>query len=57
MEPKEQTPDEQLERITFKGLPERVPFEDMVIERPATEAKDPKMGRDTHRDFLMRWLG
>lgn len=44
-------------KLTFTGLPDRIKYEDMVIEVPATYAQDPEMGRDTDRDFMFRNLG
>lgn len=39
----------------FKHLPERVKPEDMTTAQPATAAADPEGGRDTERDFMLRY--
>jgi hypothetical protein len=39
----------------FRVLPKRVKPEDWVINTPAEDAPDPEGGRDTDRDFLLRY--
>ncbi len=39
----------------FHELPERVRPEDMVATQEAEPAPDPTMGRDTERDFMLRY--
>jgi hypothetical protein len=39
----------------YRTLPERVEPEDYVESQPASPAKDPEMGRDTKRDFMLRY--
>jgi hypothetical protein len=41
----------------FQALPQRVKPEDWVIEVPAEDAPDPEGGRDTDRDFVIRYGG
>lgn len=41
----------------FRALPKRVKPEDWVIEVPAEDATDPEGGRDTDRDFVIRYGG
>jgi hypothetical protein len=41
----------------FRALPKRVEPEDWVIEVPAEDAPDPEGGRDTDRDFVIRYGG
>jgi hypothetical protein len=41
----------------FRVLPERVKPEDWVIEVPAEDPPDPEGGRDTDRDFVIRFGG
>ncbi len=39
----------------FATLPEPVRLEDTVASQDADPAPDPEMGRDTNRDFLLRY--
>jgi hypothetical protein len=39
----------------YRVLPERIKPEDYVESQPASPAKDPEMGRDTKRDFMLRY--
>ena len=39
----------------FHELPERVRSEDLVATQEAEPAPDPTMGRDTERDFMLRY--
>lgn len=41
----------------FKRLPERVRLEDTVETHDTTVARDPEGGRDTDRDFMIRYTG
>ena len=41
----------------FKKLPERILPEDMIETQETEPPQDPKMGRDTEHDFLMRNAG
>ena len=41
----------------FRVLPEHVNSEDWVIDVPAEDAPDPEGGRDTDRDFVIRYGG
>jgi hypothetical protein len=41
----------------FKRLPERVKLEDTVESQETTPARDPEGGRDTDRDFMIRYSG
>lgn len=47
----EQAPDPQ----RFKRLPERVKPEDTVESKDTNVARDPEGGRDTDRDFMIRY--
>lgn len=49
----ERTPDSQ----RFKRLPERVRLEDTVESKDTNVARDPEGGRDTDRDFMIRYSG
>ncbi len=49
----ESAPDSQ----RFKRLPERVKGEDMVEGKDTNVARDPEGGRDTDRDFMIRFTG
>jgi hypothetical protein len=39
----------------FKRLPQRVKPADMVASQPVSPARDPYGGRDTERDFVIRF--
>ncbi len=39
----------------FAKLPEPVRLEDTVASQDAEDVPDPEMGRDTDRDFLLRY--
>jgi hypothetical protein len=41
----------------FKRLPERIKLEDTVESQAADFARDPEGGRDTNRDFMIRFAG
>jgi hypothetical protein len=41
----------------FKRLPERVKLEDTVESQDTDTARDPEGGRDTDRDFMIRYSG
>ena len=41
----------------FKRLPERIKMEDTVESQKADPARDPEGGRDTDRDFMIRYAG
>jgi hypothetical protein len=41
----------------FKRLPERVKLEDTVESQDTNVARDPEGGRDTDRDFMIRYSG
>jgi hypothetical protein len=41
----------------FKRLPERVRLEDTVESKDTNVARDPEGGRDTDRDFMIRYMG
>ena len=41
----------------FKRLPERIKLEDTVESQPTEFARDPEGGRDTDRDFMIRYSG
>jgi hypothetical protein len=41
----------------FKQLPERISPEDMVETTDTHVARDPEGGRDTDRDFMIRYSG
>jgi hypothetical protein len=41
----------------FKRLPERVAVEDTVESQDTHVARDPEGGRDTDRDFMIRYSG
>ena len=41
----------------FKRLPERVRLEDTVESKDTNVARDPEGGRDTDRDFMIRYTG
>ena len=41
----------------FRRLPERVRLEDTVETHDTTVARDPEGGRDTDRDFMIRYSG
>lgn len=42
-------------REDFRRLPTAVRREDLVAGRDAREVPDPQAGRDTERDFMLRW--
>lgn len=41
----------------FKRLPKRIPVDDMVETTDSHVARDPEGGRDTDRDFMIRYAG
>jgi hypothetical protein len=41
----------------FKNLPKRISAEDMVETTDTHVARDPEGGRDTDRDFMIRYAG
>ena len=41
----------------FKQLPEPVRLEDTVESQETQAARDPESGRDTDRDFMIRYSG
>jgi hypothetical protein len=41
----------------FKHLPKRIPADDMVETTETHVARDPEGGRDTDRDFMIRYAG
>jgi hypothetical protein len=41
----------------YKHLPERVRAEDTVESKDTRVAPDPEAGRDTDRDFMIRYSG
>ena len=41
----------------FKRLPERIKLEDTVESQETNPARDPEGGRDTDRDFIIRYAG
>ena len=41
----------------FKRLPERIKLEDTVESQQTDAARDPEGGRDTDRDFMIRYAG
>lgn len=41
----------------FKRLPDPVKSEDTVESQDTTVARDPEGGRDTDRDFMIRYSG
>ncbi len=41
----------------FKWLPERIKVEDTVESHETNPARDPEGGRDTNRDFFIRYIG
>ena len=55
--PRAQEPGERDVPERFRVLPERVKPEDWVIDVPAEDAPDPEGGRDTDRDFVIRYGG
>ena len=56
---KEQDPttDPQTDTQRFKHLPEPIRLEDMVESQDTDAARDPEGGRDTDRDFMIRYSG
>jgi hypothetical protein len=48
-------PEQQSQR--FKHLPKRILPEDMVETSDTHVARDPEGGRDTDRDFMIRYSG
>lgn len=49
--------DEQAGAAKYAKLPERVRPEDMVEEQQTEPPRDPENGRDTDRDFMIRYSG
>jgi hypothetical protein len=47
----------QREPNRFKTLPKRISAEDMVETTDTHVARDPEGGRDTDRDFMIRYAG
>jgi hypothetical protein len=41
----------------FKKLPEPIKLEDTVETKETRDARDPEDGRDTDRDFMIRYSG
>jgi hypothetical protein len=41
----------------YRSLPEPVRAEDMITEQPSQDPPDPEGGRDTERDFMLRYAG
>jgi hypothetical protein len=41
----------------FKRLPERIKVEDTVESQDPDPVRDPEGGRDTDRDFMIRYSG
>jgi hypothetical protein len=41
----------------YRSLPEPVRPEDMITEQPSQDPPDPEGGRDTERDFMLRYAG
>lgn len=41
----------------FRELPERIALKDMIATQETAPAPDPTMGRDTERDFVLRYVG
>lgn len=41
----------------FATLPERIPFAEMVETVDTDPARDPRMGRDTETEFMLRNAG
>jgi hypothetical protein len=41
----------------FNRLPERIRLEDTVESQATDTARDPEGGRDTERDFMIRYSG
>jgi hypothetical protein len=41
----------------FGALPERIPFAEMVETVDTDRARDPRMGRDTETEFMLRNAG
>ena len=53
----ESVPEPKFDPERFKRLPERVKLEDTVESQETDAARDPEGGRDTDRDFMIRYSG
>lgn len=40
--------------VHFRHLPEPIPLDKLVEERPSSDPPDPDMGRDPNHDWLLR---
>ena len=49
--------DERKVPARFRTLPERIDPEKMVTSKESEPAGDPQAGRDTNRDFMLRYAG
>lgn len=43
--------------VSYRRLPEPVPYDDLVESKDPFPPPDPTRGRDTERDFLLRYAG
>jgi len=43
------------DRQSYKRLPRRIKPRDTFTSHPASPARDPEGGRDTNRDFIIRY--
>jgi hypothetical protein len=50
-------PDESSGPERFRALPERIRLEDTITSQETEPPPDPTMGRDTERDFMLRYAG
>ena len=50
-------PRDQLDPERFKHLPEPVRLDETVTTKDESAVPDPEAGRDTDRDFMLRYLG
>lgn len=57
MERHEEEPEPVPDPQRFKRLPEPVKLEDTVASQDTRVARDPEGGRDTDRDFMIRYSG
>lgn len=53
----EQTGDDQLTSNRYRVLPEPVRLEDTIATKDTDPVPDPQRGRDTERDFMLRYAG
>jgi hypothetical protein len=51
----DQRPDAAAER--YRRLPEPIAIEDTIPTKEVDPAPDPEAGRDTERDFMLRYAG